>query len=247
MEQQNLNRVQPAAAPDEQELTIDLVELGYEILDKLKYIILAAIVGVLISGVYTFQFAVPKYEATSKLYVLNSSDSVVNLSDLQLGNYLASDYTELFHTWEVKEMVRQNLGLDYTYEAMEKMVEVTNPSDTRILYITVTSEDPQEAVEMANEYANVVSDYVSRIMASERPNMLSKAILPEKPVSPQKAKNLLIGLAAGLLLSMGLIVLRFVMNDSIKSVEDVEKYIGLPVLGIVPMMNNRTASKKNKR
>ena len=82
----------------QQETEIDLLELGYEILDKLKYIIAAAVLGIILAGVYVFAIAVPTYEAVAKLYVLNSNDSVVNLSDLQLGNYLASDYTELFKT-----------------------------------------------------------------------------------------------------------------------------------------------------
>ena len=250
MEQQSLNRVQPAAGSAElnnQEITIDLMELGYEILDKLKYIILAAIVGILIMGVYTFKFAVPEYQATAKLYVLNSNNSVVNLSDLQIGNYLASDYTEFFNTWEVKEMVRRNLGLDYSYDMLGRMVKVSNPANTRILHINVTAPDPQEAVDIANEYASVVSDYVARIMAAERPNVLSEAILPEKPVSPQKARNLIMGMLIGIVFSVGLIVIRFVLNDSIKSVEDVEKHIGLPVLGIIPMMNIRAANKRNRR
>ena len=246
MEQQSQKQMTPAALSQSgTAIEIDLVELGYEILDKLKYVILAAIIGILIAGVYTFKFVVPQYQAVSKLYILNSNDSVVNLSDLQLGNYLASDYTEMFKTWEVKEMVRRNLNLSYTYTQLDSMVKVTNPSNTRILYITATSADPQEAVDLANEYAVVISDYVARIMATERPNMLSEAILPENPISPSKARNLILGMMIGLVLSVGLITVRFVMNDSIKSVDDVEKYIGLPVLGIVPTINTR-AIKRNR-
>ena len=230
----------------QQETEIDLLELGYEILDKLKYIIAAAVLGIILAGVYVFAIAVPTYEAVAKLYVLNSNDSVVNLSDLQLGNYLASDYTELFQTWEVKEMVRTNLGLDYSYEELESMVKVDNPADTRILYITVTSTNPQEARAMANEYASVVSDYVSKIMAAERPNLLSEAIVPDSPVSPKKAQTLIIGMLLGLALSMGVVILRFIMDDSIKSVDDVEKHLGLPVFAIVPMTHQQAAFTKSR-
>lgn len=247
MQQQSQTKIPPAnLAEDSDELDIDLVELGYEILDKIKYIILSAILGVLLAGVYTFQIAIPQYQAVAKLYVLNSNDSVVNLSDLQLGNYLASDYTELFKTWEVKEMVRRNLGLSYTYEELERKIEVSNPTNTRILCITATSADPQEAVALANEYATVVSDYVSRVMAAERPNVLSEAILPDQPVSPSKAKNLIIGMLIGLVFSIGVISLRFLMDDSIKSVDDVEKHIGLPVLAIVPTLNTRAINRRNR-
>lgn len=219
----------------ETEQEIDLIELGYELIDKLKYIIISAVIGLLISGVYTFFIATPIYEAVAKLYVLNSGDSVVNLADLQLGNYLASDYTEVFKTWEVNEMVRTNLGLDYTYEELEGMVSISNPQDTRILYISVQSPDPNEAMTMANEYGKVVSDYVSQIMATERPNTLSSAILPDKPVSPKKTHNLIIGLLLGLVISVGVIVVRFVLDDTVKSADDIMKYTGLTVLAIVPM------------
>lgn len=219
----------------EEEREIDLIELGYELIDKLKYIIIAAVVGLLISGVYTFFIATPIYEAVAKLYVLNSGDSVVNLADLQLGNYLASDYTEVFKTWEVNEMVRTNLGLDYTYEELEDMVSISNPQDTRILYINVQSPDPNEAMTMANEYGKVVSDYVSQIMATERPNTLSAAILPTKPISPKKTQNLIIGLLIGLVVSVGIIVVRFLLDDTVKSADDIMKYTGMNVLAIVPL------------
>lgn len=222
---------------DEGEREIDLVEMGYELLDKIKYIIIAAVLGGLVAALYVFGLATPMYEATAKLYVLNSSDSVVNLSDLQLGNYLASDYTEVFKTWEVKEMVRNNLGLSYNYDQLGGMVSISNPADTRILYITVTSPNPQEATDIANEYAKVVSNYVSTIMATERPNTMSQAILPTNPVSPKKTRSLIIGIMIGVILSAGIIVVRFALDDSIKSAEDITKYTGLAVLSIVPMQD----------
>ena len=248
MEQPTHMQVKPlnAEAADGAEDEIDLLELGYEILDKLRYILIATVLGFVLAAVYVFVIAVPTYEATAGLYVLNNNDSVVNLSDLQLGNYLASDYSELFRTWEVEEAVRTNLGLDYTYEQIENMVTVSNPADTRILYITVASTDPQEAVVMANEYANVISEYVPKIMASEKPNMFSEAILPTHPVSPRKAMTMIMGMLAGMVISMGIVVVHFLMDDSVKSVEDVEKHLGLTVFSIVPMMERQQSSKKSK-
>ena len=95
-----------AGRPDEGgEDEIDLVELMYRLLEKWKIIVLACILGALIAGVYTICFVTPMYTATSKLYVVNAKDSAINLSDLQVGNYLASDYTEVFSNWHVHEMV----------------------------------------------------------------------------------------------------------------------------------------------
>lgn len=243
----NMERIgQTSIQGDEDGREIDLVELGYELLDKLKYIVIAAILGLLIAGVYTFKFTTPVYEAVAKLYVLNSTSSIVNLSDMQLGNYLASDYTEVFKTWEVHEMVKTNLGLDYSYAKMQSMVSVANPKDTRILYITVHSSDPAEAMNVANEYAKVASDYVSKIMATERPNTLSLAILPTNPIGPQKTRNLIMGLLAGIALAVGLIVVHFLLDDTVKSADDAAKYTGLPVLAIVPFQSEKEKGKNTR-
>ena len=108
-----------AGRPDEGgEDEIDLVELMYRLLEKWKIIVLACILGALIAGVYTICFVTPMYTATSKLYVVNAKDSAINLSDLQIGNYLASDYTEVFSNWHVHEMVLERARL-YLFAAFQ--------------------------------------------------------------------------------------------------------------------------------
>lgn len=218
----------------EKEMEIDLMELFYRLLDNLKYILAVALIGAVIAGIWTIAFIAPTYEATAKLYVTNSEDSAVNLSDLQIGTYLASDYQEIFKTWEVHEMVTQNLNLQYSYRELEDMLSITNPSDTRILYITVTSENPQEAANIANEYASVAKKYISETMSTEEPNILSTATVPNQPVGPSKVKNVLLGFMLGLVLSCGVVVVRFILDDKIKTSEDVRKYADLPVLAVVP-------------
>ena len=91
-------------------------------------------------------------------------------SSVQSGRNAVS-YTHL-KTWEVHEQVLQNLGLDYTYEQLEGMLTISNPSDTRMLYITVSSADPVEATNIANEYANVARDYIYRMMAVSYTHLL---------------------------------------------------------------------------
>ena len=86
---------------------------------------MAAVVGLIFATAYTFGVVTPMYQSTAKLYVLSSKDSVLNLADMQIGNYLASDYQEVFKTWEVNEKVRTNLGLDYTYAEQLKMINIS--------------------------------------------------------------------------------------------------------------------------
>lgn len=239
--------VSDAAEIEQQETELDLLELFYYLLEHIKQLAIAAIAGGLVMLLISLLILTPQYEATAKLYVMSRSDSAVNLSDLQIGSYLTSDYQEVFKTWEVHEQVLQNLGLDYEYEELENMISIENPADTRVLYINVTSDDPKEATAMANEYANVARDYIYEMMGTEEPSLFSVALEPLEPVSPRKALNTFLGaLIAGVVVA-AILVVRFVMDDKLKTAEDITKYIGIPTLAIVPAVGSqKKASAKPK-
>lgn len=223
-----------AAQANEAETEIDLLELFFRLIESWKIILATALAGAIIMGVVSFFFITPQYEATSKLYILNSSDSAINLSDLQIGSYLTKDYQEVFKTWEVHERVIQNLGLDYTYREIQHILTISNPSDTRVLYITAKTSDPQLSTNIANEYATVARQYISDMMATEEPNIISIALRPTTPVSPNKKMNILIGFLLGAVLMAGIITVRFILDDKIKTSDDIAKYLDLPTLAIVP-------------
>lgn len=228
----------------EAENEIDGIDLLFRLLEHIRFIILMAILGALLSATYTLFLVTPIYEATSKLYVLSSNDSALNLADLQIGAYLASDYIEVFKTWEVHEMVISNLGLHYSYTQIQSMLTIENPTDTRILYITVKSSNPSEAAAIANEYASVALKYIASTMATEEPNIMSVALEPTNPTSPNKATNIMLGFVIGLLIALGWITLRFVMDDKIKTVDDIRKYAGLPTLAVVPTFDANAQNNK---
>ncbi len=216
------------------EVEIDLMELFYRLMENIKKIIAAGLAGMIILGIYSFILATPMYEATCKIYVMSASDSAINLSDLQIGSYLTSDYQEVFDTWEVHQKVIEELGLDYSYEKLGQMLQISNPGDTRILYITVTSDDPQEAMVMANKYAEVASSYIALTMKTDEPSILSSALLPEAPVSPRKGLNLALGLLLGVLVMSAIVIIQFLLDDKVKTAEDIRKYIDMPTLAVVP-------------
>lgn len=217
------------------EIEIDLMELFFRLIENARKIIAGALVGMFVFAAYSFLLATPMYEATCKIYVLSASDSAINLSDLQIGATLTADYQEVFTTWEVHEQVLQNLGLDYTYEELEDMLQVTNPSDTRILEITITSDDPVEAAAMANEYADVASRYISDTMVTDEPSVLSKALQPTEPVSPRKLLNTALGFLLGALVMCAIVTVQFILDDKIKTAEDIRKYTGMATLAVVPI------------
>ena len=214
---------------------INLLELFYRLLEKFKIILAAGLIGAILLGVYSYFIATPLYQSTCQMYVLSSKDSAISLSDLQIGAQLTNDYEEVLYTWEVEAQVRQNLGLTdkYTNKQLERMITVNNPNNSRILKITATSADPQEAKDIANEYVNVAREYISTVMLTDAPSLLSMATLPRNPVSPRKTRNIVLGFILGALLAVAIISIQFIMDDKIKTSDDIRKYIGLPTLAVV--------------
>lgn len=226
--------------------TIDLMELMYRLLESWKIIACFALIFALVAGVYTTFFVTPMYRATSIIYVLSNRDSAINMSDLQLGSELTQDYIKVFRMWEVHEQVIDNLDLPYSYSQMREMLSVSNDSNTRMLDITVTSPDPKEAAVIANEYARVGSQYIAETMATDKPNIMSVALVPSNPVSPNRTRNILLGFLLGGVLAAGIVTIRMIMDDKYKTAEDIRKYTGLPTLALVPLENENMHKNRKK-
>lgn len=229
---QNINSVNKAQQTDD---TIDLLDLLYRILGRWKLVAGLSLLLAVIAGAYTHFMVTPMYESTSTIYVLSRKDSAINMSDLQIGTALTQDYIKVFKMWEVHEEVISNLNLPYDYSQMRLMLSVTNEADTRMLDITITRPDPQEAADIANEYAKVVSQYIADTMATDKPNIMSVALPAANPVSPSMVKNVAMGFMLGLVIACGLITVQFLLDDKYKTVEDIRKYTGLATLAVVPV------------
>ncbi len=213
---------------------INLLDLCYRLAAGWKLIVCFAVVCALIAGVYTMYFVTPMYRATSILYVL-SPESILNISSLQLGTALTSDYIKVFDMWEVHEAVISRLNLDYTYAQMREGLTVTNTPGTRMLDISFTSPSPAEAAAIANEYARVASEYIQETMATDKPNTMSQALEPANPVSPSLSRNVLIGFGLGAVLAAGVMTVRFLTDDKIKTSEEIRECTGLATLAVVPV------------
>lgn len=232
MPPKEVNLSQPVESDEE---TIDLLELLYALLGKWREIAAATVACALIAAIGVLFFVTPKYQASSTIYVISRKDSAINISDLQIGTALTDDYIQVFHMWEVQEKVISNLDLPYTYNQLDGMLSVTNASNTRMLEITVTSESAQEAADIANEYATVVRDYIAKKMATDKPSIMSTALVPTVPVSPNKTKSILLGALLGFVVSAGVIVVITLLDDTYKTTEDIKKYTGLVTMAVIPL------------
>lgn len=235
MEDNKLVKAQASKALQDNVTEIDLLDLLGFYLSKLPLLIAAVVVGALIAGLYT-HFMVPnKYTASSRMYMVSaSSDSVVNLSDLNLGSSLSNDYVELMKSRPVIEDVIGKLELDYSYEALSSMISLDVVSGTRIVRISVTSTDPQEAMTIANQMARSSQVQLPKVMEAPSPSIAEPAVLPTHRSSPSLVKNVVMGALLLLVVVLGVLTVIYLMDDTIKSSEDVEKVFGIMPLSVIP-------------
>ena len=222
-------------AGENEELTIDLYEILYLFRQKIVFIIIALLVGAIAAGLVTKLLITPEYSATSKIYIVSSSSSsVVNLSDLQIGTNLAPDYRELMTARPLLNSVIANLNLGYTPGQLKSMITVANTSGTRILTITATGPDPEEATNIANELARVAVEWLPEIMNSNAPSIYEDAIVPSSPSSPNLLKNVMIGALLLGVLYCAIEVIRYLHDDTITSAEQMERLFGTMPLATIP-------------
>lgn len=235
----------------EEEEEIDLSELFSLLLDKAHYLILFTVLGALLLNMYSFFLIHPTYEATASIYVVTASGgNVVDLTDLNLGTNLKSDYQELISRYPVLHRVSEELNLGWSMEKMKKAVSISNPTDTRILDLTATARDPQLAMDIANKLAEVSIEYLPVTMSTDAPNIADKARLPLKKANPSYTKFTLLGAALGLFCSAAWISIQHVTDDTIRTAEDMEQYLGLVSLATVPFVetfHNKERDKVRKK
>lgn len=239
MQRQTLNEYpiepQVAAMRQETEDTIDLVEVFYLFWGHLWQIILSLVLCAALAFSYTYFLVTPLYQATAKIYIVSASnDSVVNLSDLQIGASLTADYQELLLSRPLLQDVINNLSLNMDYKTLESMISITNTTDTRILKILVTSPDPQESANIANELVNQAGIYLPNIMETDSPNLVESAVAPNGKSSPSYSRNTMLGGLAGAILCCVVLLVRFLMNDTFVTPDDIAKYFGVQPLTTIP-------------
>jgi len=226
-------------------IEIDLLELLGVLLSRIWLIIGVGMFGALMCLAISKFLITPTYESTTKIYILNKQDnSSVTYSDVQMGTQLTKDYAELINSRYVLEGVIQKQGLDTDYRTLIKKVKVTTPTDTRIVAITVTDTDQAEAMNIANCIREVASEHIQNVMDIEAVNVVETANMPTEKASPSVLKWTLIGGMLGILLVCAIVLVRYLMDDTIKSAEDVEKYLGLSTLALIPIQDSSTTDKK---
>ena len=204
------------------------------------------LIGAAITGAYSKFLITPQYKSEAKLYVLSKETTLTSLADLQIGSQLTQDYKVLVGSRPVLQGVVDHMKLDMTYRELEKKLTIDNPNNTRILTLTIKDPNPYLAKSIVDEVANTASDYIGEIMEMVPPKLIEDGEVASEKASPNVLKNTIIGGILGLLLVCGIIVVRVILNDTVKSEEDVSKYLDLPVLAVIPKKDGNEDRKKGQ-
>jgi len=231
---------------EDEEMEIDLMEVFRVMLKRWWLIIGCAIVFAAAAFGYTKFFVTPQYEASSMIYVLSKTTSISSALDLQLGKQLTVDFETLATSRPVVEKVIDELNLNTDYESLVKSITITNPADTQILKIFARNSDPVLARDISNAVADATAERIAEVMVTDKPSTVEDAVVPKNPVSPNVKKNTLLAGLVGAFLVMALLLINYLMDDRIKTEEDIIKYLELNALASIPLNKGEKSSKKKK-
>lgn len=220
---------------DDDEIEIDLLELFYMIKRKFVIIIVCFVLGAVGAFLATYFGIKPTYQSTAKIYVVSASkNSVLDLTGINMGSSLAADYEQLILSDTVLNNVIKELNLNMKASDLAKKLELNNPADTRILEIIATTTDPKLSKEIANKVVDISLKYLPKTMSANPPNIAQRAKIVPYKVGPSYTKNTLIGGMAMAFLYCAYLMIRFLMDDTIKTPEEMERYFGMLPLTTIP-------------
>lgn len=220
---------------NQNEMELDLLELFHYLKKKLWLIGAAFLVCAVVGFAVSQLLMAPKYTAATRMYVLNrTSEANVVYADIQTSTYLLNDYKVLITGENVTTEVIRMLGLNDTPRQLEGKIKVTAPDNTRVLQINVTEKDPVLAADIANCVRDVAAAQIEEIMDVDAVKLVYPAAVPENPSSPNVMLNTMIAAAFGVFLSVFVLVVAFMLDDTIRTEEDVARYLGLSTLGVIP-------------
>lgn len=230
--------------PVQEEQVIDLREVVLAFKKRWPMLLGLPAAAVLIAALLSFFILTPIYRASTTLMVSKTyqgeNGPVMQYNDILMANQLVKTYSEIAKSRAVLEKVIEREKLPITPDELSKQITVKPLRDTQLIQVSVENTDPQLAARLANAVAAVFMVKVVEVMKLDNVNVVDSAVVPEAPVKPQKMLNMVIACVVGLMLAVGLVFLLTYLDQTIKSSEDVQRYLELPVLGTIPYMEEGT-------
>lgn len=216
-------------------MEINLLDLFYYLKKKLLIIISVFVLFAVLGAVFTITFIPNEYTAKTRIYVLNrSSDSDLSSSDYNVSDFIVRDYEVLITGENVTREVRDRLKLDMGLTELTRKISVSAIEKTRVLQIVVVDTDPNRAAAIANCVREVSSAQIEEIMDVDAVNLVYPATVPTDKSGPSLVENTILAAVIGFFLALSVLTIVFVLDDTIRTDEDVTRYLGLSTLGVIP-------------
>jgi capsular polysaccharide biosynthesis protein len=229
------------------EETISLRELFETLRKRLWLILFITALATIVSGVVSYFFLTPIYQASTQILVnqAKSEQQLYNFNEVQTNLQLVNTYSVIIKSPAVLEKVKEELGLDRTVDELNEQIQVSSEKDSQVFSVIVDDPDPAMAAKIANKTADVFKKEIVKIMKVDNVTILSKAEVKENqaPVKPKPLLNMAIAFVVGLMTGVGLAFLLEYLDNTLKTEADIEKHLGLPVLGSVSVMSSQETKK----
>ena len=228
--------MQSAAMVDDDYDTIDLLEVLEVVRQHILIIVLVTVIAAAAGFGFSRFVMIPQYEASALMIVNTRQDTTANVTSDQINSAtkLVSTYSIIIKSDTVLQQVISNLGLTLTYDQLKERVTVSAVDDTQVMQITVRSDNPEWARQVCEQITAISPDVILESVEAGSVKLISQAAVTPEPVSPNVMKNTAVAAVLGLVASIGIVVLRELLDNKIKSEDDVRKYLDLPVVGVIP-------------
>jgi len=225
------------------EETISLKELLETLKKRWLMIVSITVVFGLVSGIISYFFLTPIYQASTQILVnqKKNEQAAYTQSDVQTNLQLINTYNVIIKSPAILDKVAAELDLDLNASQLNSKISVSSENESQVINVSVQDSDPETAALIANKTADVFKKDIVTIMSVDNVSILAQAEMGENPspIKPRPAMNVAIAVVVGLMASVGLAFLMEYFNNTIKNEQDVERELGLPILGIIASIDDQ--------
>ncbi|MFJ5759279.1 YveK family protein [Neobacillus sp. NPDC093182] len=233
------------------EETISLKELLATLKKRLVMIILITMTAGLASGVISYFFITPIYQATSQILVnqAKNEQGLYNYNEVQTNLQLINTYNVIIKGAPILDKVIAQLDLDMTAEQLKGNITVSSETDSQVVNVSVQNPDPNIAADIANKTVEVFQKEIVNLMSVDNVKIFAPATVAENqaPIKPQPVMNVAIAIVVGLMAAVGLAFLLEYFDNTIKNEQDIEKILELPILGVIAQIDDQKMEELIKR
>lgn len=234
---------------------IDLKELFEIFWHKKVQIILIILIFMVIGVIYSVGFVTPMYSSSTTLVLAGTASSTeeqstntITTTDLTINSKLVATYSELVKSKNILGQVISNLGINIDAEELRKNIEVTSVKDTELIEITVSDENPEYAARIANEIASVFEERIAKeIYNINNVHIVDEATVETEPSNVNHVKDIVIFAFIGAVVAVMYVLIANMLDTTVKTQEDIEKSIKIPVLASIPMYDMEMEKLKKRK